>query len=179
MAAERLPTFYDLLQVSHAATADDIRAAYRRLAREHHPDRGGADGDRMARINQAYEVLSDAERRAHYDQALSQRPEPRMPGRVQLPGDRSRLRLRWVVAGLVLLAIAVGAARVTLRTPRPAAIIPAAMSQPPIRPVSDETLQLIPSRSISSLPREGRTAAAPAAGDAAVRAPALTASHSQ
>ena len=63
MAAAPFPTHYDALQLPRGASADDVRAAYRRLAREHHPDRAGADGVAMTRINQAYEVLSDPERR--------------------------------------------------------------------------------------------------------------------
>lgn len=57
---------YEALGVEPTATAEEIRAAYRALAREHHPDMGG-DGERMAAVNTAYAVLSDPERRAAYD----------------------------------------------------------------------------------------------------------------
>jgi curved DNA-binding protein CbpA len=60
--------------VRHDATAEDIKQRWRELAREHHPDRAGADGEqrarqttRMARINAAYDVLRDPVRRARYD----------------------------------------------------------------------------------------------------------------
>jgi molecular chaperone DnaJ len=61
--------YYQLLQVPQDASADDVKRAYRRLAREYHPDRNPDPGarERMAEINHAYEVLSDPERRARYD----------------------------------------------------------------------------------------------------------------
>src|SRR5215211_7447250 len=61
--------YYTLLGVTRDASADDIKRAYRRLAREYHPDRNPdpAARERMTEINRAYEVLSDADRRARYD----------------------------------------------------------------------------------------------------------------
>lgn len=62
--------YYETLGVSRDATADEIRKAYRRMAREHHPDLHRDDpgaADRFKVINQAYEVLSDDEKRARYD----------------------------------------------------------------------------------------------------------------
>jgi curved DNA-binding protein CbpA len=61
------PSHYDTLGLHPACSENDIKLAYRKLAKEHHPDREGGDAERMAAINQAYEVLSDPERRAHYD----------------------------------------------------------------------------------------------------------------
>ena len=57
---------YDELGIERAATQDEVRAAYRRLASELHPDRGG-DAERMQRVNDAYKVLSDPSQRARYD----------------------------------------------------------------------------------------------------------------
>ena len=69
------PTHYDVLGVAPSATVDQIREAYRRLAREHHPDRtatnGRSGGDvSMPAINEAYRVLNDPARRAVYDASL-------------------------------------------------------------------------------------------------------------
>jgi curved DNA-binding protein CbpA len=68
--AESMPTYYDVLQVARDATAAEVRTAYRKLAQKYHPDKmpGNANAVRaMAAINAAYEVLSDAHRRAEHD----------------------------------------------------------------------------------------------------------------
>ena len=86
-------THYDVLGVAPSASPTAIREAYRRLAREHHPDRthgspGG--GDRMPLINEAYRVLSDPARRAVYDAELrpaGPRPGPAAPLRTRPDGD--------------------------------------------------------------------------------------------
>ncbi|MFS8082933.1 MAG: DnaJ C-terminal domain-containing protein [Ginsengibacter sp.] len=63
--------YYKTLGVSKTATADDIKKAYRKLARKHHPDVNPNDKDahkKFQQINEANEVLSDAEKRKKYDQ---------------------------------------------------------------------------------------------------------------
>lgn len=57
---------YDLLGISRDATPDEIKRAYRRRAREHHPDAGG-DAEAFKQITHAHQVLSDSSRRARYD----------------------------------------------------------------------------------------------------------------
>ncbi len=61
--------YYELLEISRQASADEIKRAYRRLARQLHPDTNPdpAAGDRFKEIAQAYEVLSDPEKRQRYD----------------------------------------------------------------------------------------------------------------
>jgi molecular chaperone DnaJ len=61
--------YYEVLGVGRTATADDLKRAYRKLAREYHPDINRSDGseERFKEINEAYEVLSDPDRRASYD----------------------------------------------------------------------------------------------------------------
>lgn len=63
-------SLYDRLGVSPQASTVEVRDAYRRLARQHHPDRGVLDPAAMAALNEAYRVLRDPARRAVYDQSL-------------------------------------------------------------------------------------------------------------
>jgi curved DNA-binding protein len=58
--------YYDVLGVSRSATADEIKRAYRRLASQHHPDKGG-DTEKFQQIEEAYRTLGDADKRAQYD----------------------------------------------------------------------------------------------------------------
>ncbi|MDP3245257.1 MAG: molecular chaperone DnaJ [bacterium] len=62
-----MPNYYDTLGVPKNASQDEIKAAFRRLAMEHHPDRGG-DPEKFKKINEAYQTLSNTETRAQYDQ---------------------------------------------------------------------------------------------------------------
>ena len=80
-------THYQLLGVAPTASAEEIRAAYRRLARALHPDtHGGAEDAAMASVNEAWHVLSDPARRAMYDAT----PPPLGAA------DRARRRLGWL-----------------------------------------------------------------------------------
>jgi len=90
--------YYKILGVDRKADDKTIKSAYRRLARKHHPDvaKGKDSGDRFKEINEAYEVLSDPEKRRRYDslgpdwQRYTQAPPPGGPGggfRVEYGGD--------------------------------------------------------------------------------------------
>ena len=62
--------YYDVLGVARDATADQIKKAYRKLARQHHPDVNPGDKSAEAKFKEAqsaYDVLSDAEKRKRYD----------------------------------------------------------------------------------------------------------------
>ena len=61
--------YYQILGVSHDASSEEIRAAYRERAREYHPDRNPSPDavERMQEINEAWEVLRDASLRPAYD----------------------------------------------------------------------------------------------------------------
>lgn len=59
--------YYEVLGVGKGASADELKKAYRRLAVQHHPDRGGEEA-KFKEINEAYEVLKDPSKRQRYDQ---------------------------------------------------------------------------------------------------------------
>ena len=73
---------YTVLEVSSHASAAEIKAAYRRLVKQHHPDAGG-DDQRMLALNAAWEVLGDQDRRRNFDRtriappAASRQPDLR------------------------------------------------------------------------------------------------------
>ena len=104
MADGRSPTYYEILGVAPDCPLDDIRSAYRRLAWERHPDVAGGDAlpQGMARINEAWRVLSDTARRQEYDTRIRSvasapadlfvRPRRRTPS----PGTGARRRQAWV-----------------------------------------------------------------------------------
>src|ERR1700733_4064152 len=71
--------YYETLSVQRGATEDEIRKAYRKLARKYHPDLNPGDKsaeDKFKQIQEAYEVLSDAKKRQMYDQFGFNTPAP-------------------------------------------------------------------------------------------------------
>jgi curved DNA-binding protein CbpA len=86
--------YYDMLEVSRIATADEIKDAYHKLARQYHPDRfhqvdsglRAEIGSAFARIAQAYEVLSEGGQRSAYDQ----KRQPQTPGQVNAKPEQTK-----------------------------------------------------------------------------------------
>jgi molecular chaperone DnaJ len=77
---------YDILGVDRAATQDELKSAFRKLAQQHHPDKNpGDDGahHRFKEINAAYQILSDPQKRAAFDRY----GEAAMGGPSQQPGN--------------------------------------------------------------------------------------------
>ena len=71
MASPPKHDYYETLGVPRKANADDIRKAYRKLARKHHPDLNPGDKsaeDRFKKVQEAYDILSDSKKREMYDQ---------------------------------------------------------------------------------------------------------------
>jgi molecular chaperone DnaJ len=78
--------YYEALGVPKNATDDDIKKAYRKMAMKHHPDRNQGDGakaseDKFKEAKEAYEMLSDPQKRAAYDQYGHAGVDPNMMGR--------------------------------------------------------------------------------------------------
>lgn len=82
-------TLYEVLMLHPTATIEVINAVYRALAKQYHPDHAGPEGSQtMARINEAYAVLSHKEKRARYDEIIgvSKEGEPVGHARQSMPG---------------------------------------------------------------------------------------------
>src|SRR4051794_966849 len=68
-------SLYDTLGVSKSASQDEIKKAYRKLAREHHPDRNPGDAsaeEKFKEVQHAYDVLGESDKRAAYDRSGNQ-----------------------------------------------------------------------------------------------------------
>ena len=60
--------YYNILGIERNSSPDDIKRAFRRLAHEHHPDKSGGNEAKFKEVNEAFQVLGDAEKRRQYDQ---------------------------------------------------------------------------------------------------------------
>ena len=70
---------YDVLGLNKDASHDDIKKAYRNLARKHHPDKGG-DPEQFKKVQEAYDILSDPDKRRNFDQFGDPNGAPQHPG---------------------------------------------------------------------------------------------------
>jgi curved DNA-binding protein CbpA len=76
--------YYAILGVDPSENPQGIQAAYRKLAKQCHPDRAGVEGtEQFQAIQEAYEVLSDPGRRKEYDAEIDRRSHVRRPSRVE------------------------------------------------------------------------------------------------
>lgn len=81
-------TYYDLLQVNNNASIEIIKASYKAMAKKYHPDIYGDNGEMMMKINEAYAVLSNPDRRRQYDEMIKA-PEPETPHKVTHKTNKS------------------------------------------------------------------------------------------
>lgn len=88
--------YYATLGVSRSASADEIKRAYRKLAHQHHPDKASGNEQKFKEINEAYQVLSHAEKRAQYDK-FGQVFEGGAPTGGGWPGGFHQGGVRWSV----------------------------------------------------------------------------------
>jgi curved DNA-binding protein len=71
--------YYETLGIANTATQSDIKLAYRKLAKKHHPDLGG-DVAKFQQINEAYEILNDSSKKTNYDISLKHaQSQPKQP----------------------------------------------------------------------------------------------------
>jgi curved DNA-binding protein CbpA len=89
---------YETLGISESASADEVKSAFRKVAREHHPDVSSSDLSKEAflRAKEAYDVLSDADRRRSYDLSLghTRQTEANRRRAQQQANDRAKRRVQ-------------------------------------------------------------------------------------
>ena len=107
-------THYEVLGIDRTASTSQVRAAFRRQARAHHPDtsRSGS-AEALAPINEAWRVLGDPARRRAYDRSLDVRerppsPPPSAPQWAPVPGPPLESSFPWrFLAGLTAVGIGI------------------------------------------------------------------------
>ncbi|HUC31731.1 MAG TPA: molecular chaperone DnaJ [Candidatus Paceibacterota bacterium] len=66
--------YYTILGITKSASEEEVKKAYRKLAHQYHPDKAGGDETKFKEINEAYQILSDKNKRAQYDRFGSAEP---------------------------------------------------------------------------------------------------------
>jgi DnaJ-class molecular chaperone len=103
-----MPNYYDVLGISRTANDKDIRQAYRKLARQYHPDVNPGDKtaeEKFKQINEAHSVLSDPDKRRKYDkhgdrwQYADQIEEAEAQARAQAQARAGRTSFEWFAPG--------------------------------------------------------------------------------
>lgn len=90
--------YYEILKVSQKASNAEIKSAYRKLARKHHPDVNGGDEAKaleFSKIAKAYEILGNPKERAEYDKKLLQAKYTNLNGGDSLFSSENRHAKRW------------------------------------------------------------------------------------
>lgn len=59
--------YYKILGITKTASDEEVKKAFRKLAHQHHPDRAGGNAEKFKKINEAYQILSDKQKRSQYD----------------------------------------------------------------------------------------------------------------
>ncbi len=72
--------YYEILGVQKGASKDELKKAYHKLAHKYHPDKNKGDDSKFKEVNQAYQTLSDDQKRAQYDRFGSEGPQGFNPG---------------------------------------------------------------------------------------------------
>lgn len=118
----RAPTYYELLNVSRSASPDQIRKAYLRLMKCHHPDVASdrSEAVDLPFINQVYEALSEPTKRAAYDAELARQSRPALsaPTTQAFLGDRRPLPAWGIWAALTIAGFVALFASMSLADPR-------------------------------------------------------------
>lgn len=107
------PDYYEILQVAPDAEPEIISAAYRKLAQKYHPDRTLDNGDRMRLLNEAYEVLSNPDKRRKYDCHRPQQKRRLADGAAQQ--QRPKDKPRPLPEGVILSLHPQGSGRASFR----------------------------------------------------------------
>ena len=66
--------YYTILGVDRGASQEDIQKAFRKMAHQYHPDKKGGDVNKFKEVNEAYQILSNEQKRAQYDAGIDHAP---------------------------------------------------------------------------------------------------------